>query len=101
MLEYHILDVALQKFCTGGEKCWGKGRERSFQIIQHPVGFIGSADDIIACTEHCVYDNSQVFGGGNFWDCLGVGWVLRREGVSDKFWELLVGSCSPFVGLWY
>ncbi len=29
----------------------GKGREGSFQVKQHPMGFIGSADDIIFSTE--------------------------------------------------
>ncbi len=39
-------------------------------------------------------DNSQVFSGGNFWNCLGVGWVMGREGVSEKMggafnWKVL------------
>ncbi len=29
----------------------GKGREGQFQVKQHPMGFIGSADDIIFSTE--------------------------------------------------
>ncbi len=28
-----------------------KGREGSFQVKQHPMGFIGSTDDIIFSTE--------------------------------------------------
>ncbi len=53
-------------------------------VKQHPTGFICSADGIIFSTEPEVYDNSQVFSGGNFWDYLGVGWVMGPEGVSDQ-----------------
>ncbi len=35
----------------GEENIGGKGREGSFQIKQHPTGFIGSADDTIFSTE--------------------------------------------------
>ncbi len=56
-----------------GENAGCKGREGSFQIKQHPTGFIDSADDIIFSIEHSALDNSQDFIGGNFWDCLDVG----------------------------
>ncbi len=58
----------------------GKGREGSFQVEQHSTGFIGNAADINFSTEPGVKDNFQVFGGGNVWDCLAVGWVMGREG---------------------
>ncbi len=33
--------------------------------------------------------HSQVYSDGNFWDCLGVGWGMGQDGVSDKMWEVL------------
>ncbi len=35
----------------GRKNIGGKGCEGSFQVKQHPTGFIGSADDIIFSTE--------------------------------------------------
>ncbi len=45
----------------------GKGRKGSFQVKQHPTGFLGSTDDIILSTEPGVEDDSQVFGGRDCW----------------------------------
>ncbi len=55
-----------KNFVQGEINTGGKGREESFQIKQHPSGFIGGADDIMFNTEPGVCDNSQVFCGGNF-----------------------------------
>ncbi len=40
-----------ERFVQGEKYIGGKGHEGSFQVIQHPTGFIGSADDIIFSTE--------------------------------------------------
>ncbi len=50
------------------------------------MGFTGSADDNIFSTEPSAQDSFQALSGGNYWGCLGVGWIMGREGVSDK-WE--------------
>ncbi len=64
----NILQVRLDKGFVQGEKnTGGKGRKGSFQVKQHPTGFIGSTDDIIFSTEPGVYDDSQVFGGADCW----------------------------------
>ncbi len=60
-------------FVQGAKNTGVKGREGSFQVKQHSTGFTGSADDIIVNTEAGVKGNFQVFGGGNFWYCPGVG----------------------------
>ncbi len=36
-----------KRFVQGEKNIAGKGREGSFQVKQHPLGFIGSADDTI------------------------------------------------------
>ncbi len=54
-----------KKFVQAEKNTRGKGREGSFQVKQHPTGFIGSADDIIFVNEPGVKDNSQVFSDGN------------------------------------
>ncbi len=38
-------------FVQGEKNTGSKGHEGSFQVKQHPTGFIGSADDIIFTTE--------------------------------------------------
>ncbi len=38
-------------FVQEAKNTGGKGREGSFQVKQHPTGFIGSANDIIFSTE--------------------------------------------------
>ncbi len=40
-----------KNFVLGDKNTGGKGREGSFQVKQHPVEFIGSADDVIFSTE--------------------------------------------------
>ncbi len=35
---------------------------------------------------------------GNFWDCLGVGWVMEQEGVSVKIAEVFNGKVLAFGG---
>ncbi len=77
----------------------GKGREGSFQVKQHPTDFIGSADDNTFRTEPAYYDNSQVLSRGNFWDCLGVGWVMEREDVSDEMGGVTTGKALVFDGV--
>ncbi len=77
----------------------GKGLEVSSQVKQHPTGFIGSADAIIFSTKPEVFDNSQIFSGGNFWDYLGAGWVLGPEGVSDKTGGSTNGKVLAFGGV--
>ncbi len=67
-----------ERFVQGEKTIGGQGREGSFQVKQHPTGFIGSADDIIFSTEPGVYDNSQAFGGGDWWHGPGVRLVLGR-----------------------
>ncbi len=67
------------------------GREGSIQVEQHATGFIGSTAAIILSTEPSVYGNAQGFSGGHGWDCLGVGWVMGREGVSDEMGEVTNG----------
>ncbi len=42
---------AKERFVQGKKNIGGKGLEGSFQVKQHPTGFIGSADDIIFSTE--------------------------------------------------
>ncbi len=47
-----IFQVLSDKGFVQGEKnTGGKGREGSFQVKQHPTGFIGSADGIILSTK--------------------------------------------------
>ncbi len=47
-----IFKVWSDKGFVQGEKITvRKGRKGSFQVKQHPTGFIGSADDIISSTE--------------------------------------------------
>ncbi len=65
-----------ESFVQGEKNIGGKGREGSFQVKQHPTGFIGSAEDNVVSTEPGFLDNSQVFGGGDCWCGLGVGWVM-------------------------
>ncbi len=61
-----IFQVWSDKGFVQGEKITGgKGRKGSFQVKQHPTGFIGSTDDIIFSTEPGVKDDSQVIGGGD------------------------------------
>ncbi len=36
-----------ERFLQGGKNIGAKGLEGSFQVKQHPTGFIGSTDDII------------------------------------------------------
>ncbi len=55
----------------------GKDREGSFQIKQHPTGFIGSADDIIFSTEPGVQNSSQVFVVETFADVWAWGKLLE------------------------
>ncbi len=46
-----------------------------------------------------VKDNSQVFAGGNHWDCLGVGWVQGPDSVSDKTGGgVPFGRCTSLMG---
>ncbi len=40
-----------KKFVQGEKNIEGKAREESVQVKQHPMGFLGSADDIIFSTE--------------------------------------------------
>ncbi len=40
-----------ERFVQGEENIGGKGRQGSFQVKQHPTGFIGRAEDIIFSTE--------------------------------------------------
>ncbi len=40
-----------KNFIQGAKNTGNKGREGSFQVKQHPTGFIGSADNIIFSTE--------------------------------------------------
>ncbi len=40
-----------ENFVQGQKNTGGKGREGSFQVKQHPTGFIGSADNITFSTE--------------------------------------------------
>ncbi len=63
------------------------------------MGFIGSAEHIIFNIEPGVLDNSQVFSGGSFWYCLGVGWVMGREGVSDEMVRVINVKALTLVGL--
>ncbi len=72
----------------------GKGHEGLSQIKKHPTSFIGCADGIIFSTKPGIYDSSQVFSGGQVWDCLSVRRVNGREGVSYKMggvtnWKVL------------
>ncbi len=62
-------------------------------------GFISSAGDLIFNTEPGVWDNSQVFGGGDCWYGLGVGWVMGREGVSDEMGGITSGKVLTFGGV--
>ncbi len=62
-----------KSFVQGRKNTGSKGREKSFQIKQHPTGFIGSADDITFSIETDIEGNFQVFGGGTVWGCLSVG----------------------------
>ncbi len=41
-----------KNFVQGEKSAGGKGHEGSFQIKQHPTGFIGSDDDNILSTEY-------------------------------------------------
>ncbi len=40
-----------ERFVQGEKNIVSKGREGSFQVKQHPLGFIGSAGNIIFITE--------------------------------------------------
>ncbi len=40
-----------KRFVQGEKNIGDKGREGSFQVKQHPRGFIGSADDVIFSIE--------------------------------------------------
>ncbi len=40
-----------ERFVQGEKNTGGKGRKGSFQVKEHPTGFIGSTDDIIFSTE--------------------------------------------------
>ncbi len=40
-----------ERFVQGEKNTGGKGRERSFQVKQHPTGTIGSTGDIFFNTE--------------------------------------------------
>ncbi len=40
-----------ERFVQGEKNTGGKGREGSFQVKQHPTGFIGRADGIIFSAE--------------------------------------------------
>ncbi len=62
-----------KNFVQREKNTWRKDHEESFQVKQHSKGFIGSAEDIIFSTEPGVQDTSQVFSGGKFSYCLGVG----------------------------
>ncbi len=46
-----VFKMLTDKNFVQGKKYWGKGREGLFQVKQHPVDFIGSADDVIFSTE--------------------------------------------------
>ncbi len=85
-----------ERFVQQEKNIGGKGRKGSFQVKHHPTGFIGNTDDIIFSTEPGVWDNSQVFGGGDCWYGLGVGWVMGREGVSDETGGVTNGKVLTF-----
>ncbi len=84
--------------CKGGN-AGAKGRERSFQIKQYSTSFSVSVDDITCSTQFCVQDYSQVFHGGNSWDCLGFGWVMGRKIVSVKIGGVSNGEVLAFDGV--
>ncbi len=88
-----------KSFVQGEKSIGSKGREGSFQVKQHPTGFIGIAGDIIFSSEPGVLDNSQVFGGGDCWYGLGVGWVMVGEGVSDEMGGVKNGKVLAFGGI--
>ncbi len=56
-----------KNFVQGEKNTGGKGREVSFQVKQHPTGFIDSAEEISFSTEPGAQDNSRVFSGGDCW----------------------------------
>ncbi len=64
---------------AGGKVCQG-----SFQGKEHSTGFIGSTDGISFSIGPIVQDKSDLYGGGSFWECLGVAWVKGREGVTER-----------------
>ncbi len=95
-----IFKMLPDKDCVQGEKkTGGKGCEGSFQVNQHPTGFIGNADVIIFSTEPGVLDNCHVFNFGNIWYCLDTGLFIGRkcyECEDARFWW----GCGPASNLW-
>ncbi len=43
-----------------------------------------------------VLKKSQVSSGGNFYDCLGILWVMERKGLSDRMVEVANGEVLIF-----